>query len=61
MKPAAKVTTLFLGLLAVLHVARLLFQVEVVAGDLTIPMWDSVLAVLGAGALATWLWREQQG
>ena len=61
MKPAAKVTMMFLGLLAALHVARLLFQVEVVAGDVTIPMWASVFAVLGPGALATWLWREQRG
>lgn len=61
MKPAARVTMIFLGLLAGAHVARLLFQVEVVAGDLTIPLWASVFAVLGPGALAMWLWREQRG
>ncbi len=61
MKPAAKVTTIFLCVVAVLHVARLLFQVEVTAGSTTIPMWASVFAVLGPSALAMWLWREQCG
>lgn len=61
MKPAVKVTTIFLGLLAVAHVARLLFQVEVTVGSTTIPMWASVFAVLGPSALAMWLWREQRG
>ncbi len=60
MKPAALVATVFLSLVAVLHVLRLLFQVQVTAGSLEIPMWASVLAVLGPGALAVWLWREQR-
>lgn len=60
MKPAALVATLFLSLVAVLHLLRLFFQVHVTAGSLEIPTWASVLAVLGPGALAVWLWREQR-
>ena len=60
MKPAALIATLFLSVVAVLHVLRLVFQVQVTAGSVTIPMWASVLAVLGPGALAVWLWREQR-
>ncbi len=60
MKPAALVATVFLSLVAVLHVLRLLFQVQVTAGSIEIPMWASVLAVLGPGAVALWLWREQR-
>ncbi len=60
MKPAALVATVFLSLVAVFHLLRLLFQVPVTAGSIEIPMWASVLAVLGPGALAVWLWREQR-
>ncbi len=59
MKPAALVATVFLALVAVLHVLRILFQVPVTAGSIEIPMWASVLAVIGPGLLAVWLWREQ--
>ena len=60
MKPAALVTTLFLLLVAVLHVLRLVFRVEITAGGAEIPMWASVAGVVGPGALALWLWREQR-
>ncbi len=60
MKPAALVTTLVLCAIAVLHVLRLVLQVEINAGTVVIPMWASVPAVLCAGALAFWLWREQR-
>ncbi len=59
MKPAALVATVFLALVAVLHVLRILFQMPVTAGSIEIPMWASVLAVIGPGLLAVWLWREQ--
>jgi hypothetical protein len=58
MKPAALAATGFLSLVAVFHLLRLLFQVRVTVGSFEIPMWASVLAVLGPGALAVWLWRE---
>ncbi len=61
MKPAAFLATLFLALVAVLHVLRLVFQVEVVAGSTVVPMWASVLGVLLPAALAFGLWREKQG
>lgn len=61
MKPAALVATLFLSVVAVLHLLRLLFQVQFTVANTAIPMWASVLAVLGMGALVVWLWREQRG
>lgn len=60
MKPAALVTTLFLALISVAHLLRVIFQVPVTAGPLVIPMWASVLACVGPGALAFWLWKEQR-
>ena len=60
MKPAALVAVVFLSVVALLHVLRLLFQLPFTVGDFEIPMWVSVLAVLGPGGLAVWLWREQR-
>ena len=60
MKPAALVATLLLSVVAVLHLLRLLFQLQFTVGGTEIPMWASVLAVVGPGALAVWLWREQR-
>ncbi len=60
MKPAALIATLFLALIALAHLLRIVFQVEVTAGPLVIPMWASGLAAVGPGALAVWLWREQR-
>jgi hypothetical protein len=59
MKPAAGVTVIFLVLIALLHVVRVIFQVEVTVDGTEVPVWVSAFAVLGPGALAIWLWREQ--
>ena len=60
MKPAALVATLLLSVVAMLHLLRLLLQLQFTVGGTEIPMWASVPAVLGPGALAVWLWREQR-
>ena len=60
MKPAARVAALFLSAIAVLHIFRLVFQVPVTAGKIEIPMWTSVVAVIGVGGLAVWLWKERR-
>ena len=60
MKPAALVAVLFLSVVALLHVLRLIFQVQITVGSTGIPMWASVFAVIGPGALAVWLWKEQR-
>jgi hypothetical protein len=61
MKPAALVAVIFLTAVALLHVVRIVLGVPVTAGDLEIPIWASVVAVIGPGALAVWLCREQSG
>ena len=61
MKPAAMVAALFLSAIAVLHVLRLVFQVQVMVDGSEVPMWASVVAVIGPGLIALWLWREQRG
>lgn len=60
MKPAASLAVILLGLVALLHALRLALQLEIVVGGALVPMWVSVFGVLVPGALAIWLWREQQ-
>jgi hypothetical protein len=60
MKPAASIAALFLALVAVMHLLRIIFQVPVSVGNTEIPMWASVLGIIGPGALAIWIWREQK-
>ena len=60
MRPAALFSGLFLLLVALGHLLRLLFEVELVVGGIVLPMWPSAIAVIGPAALAVWLWRDQR-
>ncbi len=60
MKPVAWIVTLFLGLVALAQFLRLVFQVEVVAGGVRIPLWASAIACVVTGGLAILLWRESR-
>jgi hypothetical protein len=60
MKPAAIVVMMFLFVVAFLHFLRVLLSIEITVNGLIIPVWMSVLACLGPGALAVWLWREER-
>lgn len=58
MKPASLITTLFLFLIAILHLARLILNVEVVIAGSVIPWWTSLFGALFTAGLAVMLWRE---
>lgn len=58
MKPVARITMIFLALVAVAQFLRLVFQVEVVASGVRIPLWASAVACVVTGGLAILLWRE---
>lgn len=60
MKPAVMVSIRFLGVVSFLHFLRVLLAIEITVNDLIIPVWMSVMACLGPGVLAIWLWREQR-
>ena len=60
MKPAARLATTFLALVAIAHLLRLLLRVEVIAGGVAIPLWLSAVACLVTGGLAIMLWRESR-
>jgi len=50
--------SLMLGLVAIAHLLRLVFRVEIVAGGVSVPLWVSLFGLLVPGVLAVALWRE---
>jgi len=60
MKPATFLTAFILAFVALAHLLRLIFGVEVIAGGHVIPLWISVPGFLVPGALAVALWRESR-
>jgi len=59
-KPASLVAAILLWLIALAQLLRVLFRVEVRAGDVSIPLWVSILAFIVLAALGIWLWRERR-
>ncbi|MEN8142632.1 MAG: hypothetical protein ABFQ82_03420 [Thermodesulfobacteriota bacterium] len=57
-KPISLVVVIFLSLVAVLHLLRLMFQVDVTIGGAIIPQWASMFGSLAPAGLAVMLKRE---
>ena len=60
MRPVARITTIFLALVALAQFVRLVLRVEVTAGGVSVPLWASALACVVTGGLAILLWRENK-
>ena len=58
MKPAALLSTVLLGVVALAHLLRLVLRIEIIAAGKEMPMWVSVIGFLVPAALAAGLWRE---
>lgn len=60
MKTASFIASVFLALIAVVHLLRVLFHVEATVGGRIVPVWMSVIACVFTGALAIMLWLENR-
>ncbi|MBU0483411.1 MAG: hypothetical protein KKB30_02720 [Proteobacteria bacterium] len=60
MKPVPLIVVLFLVLIAVMHLLRLIFQVEVIVAGTVLPMWMSLIGGMFTALLAVLLWRENK-
>ncbi len=60
MKPAALAAVIVFTVVALAHLLRLVFRVEMVVGGTMVPMWASAVGVVVALAIAVLLWREQR-
>ena len=60
MKPSTIIAAIFLLLVAAGHLLRLVFQVQITANTVVIPMWASVFGCIITAALAIWLWTDRE-
>jgi Na+/proline symporter len=60
MKPASFLAVLLLALIAIAHLLRLVFRVEVTVDGVSIPLWASVIACVVPALIALMLWRESR-
>lgn len=59
-KPFTVIAIVVFGLVAFVHLLRLLLDWYVVVAGVSIPMWVSVLGFVVTAGLATLLWREMR-
>lgn len=59
MRLGSTLATVLLSIVAVLHLLRVIFGVEMTAGDVQIPLWISVFGFLVPGTIVVLLWRER--
>ena len=57
-KPITMIVVIFLLLVALMHLLRLAFGVEVIIGGTQIPQWASIFGCIVPGGLAMMLKRE---
>lgn len=60
MKPVTMLVNVFLGLIAIIHLLRLVFQIEVTWAGTVVPLWTSIFGLLVTAGLAILLWRENR-
>jgi len=60
MKPFTKIASVLLALIGLLHLARMIFNMELIVGKYEIPMWVSVGGCIIPLLLSIGLWRESK-
>lgn len=58
MKPATLIAAVVFTLIAIGHLLRLIFHVEITVNGVHAPQWASVIATAFFAAVAWMLWRE---
>jgi hypothetical protein len=58
MKPFTTVAVGIFSLICLVHIARLVFGLDVTVGGWAVPLWVSVPGAIVAGGLAFMLWKE---
>ena len=60
MKTGSFVAMIFLVLVAIAHILRVIWQVEVIVSGYYVPMWMSYAAVILTAVLAGAMWNEHR-
>ena len=58
MRPFTTLAAAIFGLMAVVHLYRLVRPFDVAVGGTPVPQWASIVALLVTALLAVMLWRE---
>jgi hypothetical protein len=60
MKPVTTIVVILLSAISIAQLLRLIFQVDIVANGVTIPLWVSIFGCIIPAVLAFMLWRENR-
>jgi len=60
MKPVTAIVVILLSAISIAQLLRLIFQVNVIANGVTIPIWLSIFGCIIPAVLAFMLWRENR-
>jgi len=60
MKPVTTIVIFVLIAVSLAHLLRLIFQVEIIAAGIHIPVWLSIFGCIIPAILALLLWRENR-
>jgi len=60
MKPFTKIASILLALVALLHLARVVLNLELIVGSFEIPMWVSIGGFIIPLILSIGLWKESK-
>jgi len=60
MKTGSKLAIILFTLVAVAHLLRLIYALDITAGPWNVPQWVSVFGVVAPGAIAWLLWKESR-
>jgi hypothetical protein len=60
MKPVTTIVVILLSAISSTQLLRLIFQVEIIANGVIIPVWLSIIGCVVPAVLAFLLWRENR-
>jgi hypothetical protein len=60
MKPVTTIVVILMIAISIAHLLRLIFQVNVAASGVIIPVWLSIFGCIVPAVLALMLWRENR-
>ena len=60
MKPFSKIAAILLAIVAILHLARVVFNTQVLIDNVDIPMWISIVGFIVPALLSIGLWMESK-
>ena len=60
MKPFSKIASILFALVALLHLARVIFDNQLLIDEFEVPMWVSIVGFIVPAILSFGLWKESK-